>query len=62
MVCTFWQDMQRLKQYEQKINELRQSLRLPDYNLPHDRVPVTTLNDQERLKIIQKTILFNQGM
>ena len=55
------QDLQRLKQYEQKINELRQSLRLPDYNLPHDRVPATTLNDQERLKIIQKNNLVQPG-
>ena len=55
------QDLQRLKQYEQKINEQRQSLKLPDYNLLDDSVPATTLNDQERLKIIQKINLVQPG-
>lgn len=55
------QDLQRLKQYKQKINEQRQSLKLPDYNLLDDSVPATTLNDQERLKIIQKNNLVQPG-
>jgi len=55
------QDLQRFKQYEQKTNELRQSLKLPDYNLPHDRVPETTLSNQERLNIIQKNNLVQPG-
>jgi hypothetical protein len=55
------QDLQKFKQYEQKTNELRQSLKLPDYNLPHDRVPATALNAQERLKIIQKNKLVEPG-
>ena len=55
------QDRQKLKQYEQKTNELRQSLKLPDYNLPYDRVPETTLSNQERLNIIQKNNLVQPG-
>jgi hypothetical protein len=55
------QDRQKLKQYEQKTNELRQALNLPDYNLPHDRIPVTALNNQERLNIIQKNNLVQPG-
>jgi hypothetical protein len=55
------QDRQKLKQYEQKTNELRESLNLPDYNLPHDRVPETVLNNQERLSIIQKNNLLPSG-
>ena len=55
------QDRQKLKQYEQKTNELRQSLNLPDYNLPHDRVPETALSNQERLNIIQKNNLTQPG-
>jgi hypothetical protein len=55
------QDRQKLKQYEQKTNELRESLNLPDYNLPHDRVPETALNNQERLSIIQKNNLVQPG-
>jgi hypothetical protein len=55
------QDRQKLKQYEQKTNELRQSLNLPDYNLPHDRVPETSLSNQERLSIIQKNNLAQPG-
>lgn len=55
------QDRQKFKQYEQKTNELRQSLGLPDYNLPHDRVPETALSNQERLNIIQKNNLVQPG-
>lgn len=55
------QDRQKLKQYEQKTNELRESLNLPDYYLPHDRVPETALNNQERLSIIQKNNLVQPG-
>lgn len=55
------QDRQKLKQYEQKTNKLRQSLNLPDYNLPHDRVPETALSNQERLNIIQKNNLTQPG-
>ena len=55
------QDRQKLKQYEQKTNELRQSLNLPDYNLPYDRVPETALSNQERLNIIQKNNLIQPG-
>jgi hypothetical protein len=55
------QDRQKLKQYEQKTNELRQSLNLPDYNSPHDRVPETALSNQERLNIIQKNNLVQPG-
>ena len=55
------QDREKLKQYEQKTNELRQSLNLPDYNLPHDRVPETALSNQERLNIIQKNNLVQPG-
>jgi hypothetical protein len=55
------QDRQKLKQYEQKTNELRQSLNLPDYNLPHDRVPETALSNQDRLNIIQKNNLAQPG-
>jgi hypothetical protein len=55
------QDRQKLKQYEQKTNELRQSLNLPDYNLPYDRVPETTLSNQERLSMIQKNNLVRPG-
>ena len=55
------QDRQKLKKYEQKTNELRKSLNLPDYYLPHDRVPETALNNQERLSIIQKNNLVQPG-
>jgi len=55
------QDRQKLKQYEQKTNKLRQSLNLPDYNLPYDRVPETTLSNQERLSMIQKNNLVQPG-
>ena len=55
------QDRQKLKQYEQKTNELRQSLNLPYYNLPYDRVPETALSNQERLNIIQKNNLAQPG-
>jgi len=55
------QDRQKLKQYEQKANGLRQSLNLPDFNLPHDRVPETTLSNQERLNIIKKNNLVRPG-
>jgi hypothetical protein len=55
------QDRQKLKQYEQKTNKLRQSLNLPDYNLPHDPIPKTVLNNQERLNIIQKNNLVQPG-
>jgi hypothetical protein len=55
------QDRQKLKQYEQKTNELRQSLNLPEYNLPYDRVPETALSNQERLNIIQKNNLAQPG-
>lgn len=55
------QDRQKLKQYKQKTNELRQSLNLPDYNLPDDPIPKTALNNQERLNIIQKNNLARPG-
>lgn len=55
------QDRQKLKQYEQKTNKLRQSLNLPYYNLPYDRVPETALSNQERLNIIQKNNLAQPG-
>ena len=55
------QDRQKLKQYEQKTNELRKSLNLPDYNLPYDRIPETTLSNQERLSMIQKNNLVQPG-
>jgi hypothetical protein len=55
------QERQKVKQYEQKTNELRKSLSLPDYNLPYDRVPETALNNQERLNIIQKNNLVQPG-
>jgi len=55
------QDRQKLKQYEQKTNELRKFLNLPDYNLPYDRIPETTLSNQERLSMIQKNNLVQPG-
>jgi hypothetical protein len=55
------QDRQKLKQYKQKINELRQSLNLPDFNLPHDHIPEATLSNQERLSIIKKNNLVRPG-
>jgi hypothetical protein len=55
------QDRQKLKQYEQKTNALRQSLNLPDYTLPYESVPEAALNNQERLNIIQKNKLIQPG-
>ena len=55
------QDRQKLKQYEQKTNELRKSLNLPEFNLPHDPIPEAALNNQERLNIIQKKNLIKPG-
>ena len=55
------QDRQKLKQYEQKTNELRQSLNLPAYTLPYESVPEAVLNNQERLNIIQKNNLIQPG-
>jgi hypothetical protein len=55
------QERQKVKQHEQKRDKLRQSLNLPGYNLPHDRVPETALSNQERLNIIQKNNLAQPG-
>ena len=55
------QDRQKLKQYEQKTNALRQSLNLPDSILPYESVPEAALNNQERLNIIQKNKLIQPG-
>ena len=60
-VSSSFEDREKLKQYERKTNELRQSLNLPDYNLPYDRVPETALSNQERLNIIQKNNLAQPG-
>jgi hypothetical protein len=51
------QDRQKLKQYEQKTNELRQSLGLAEMDDLATYLPRTTLSDQERLNIIQKNNL-----
>lgn len=56
-----FEERQKLKQYEQKRNELRKSANLPDYYLPQDRLPKDILSDQERLNIIQKNNLVQPG-
>jgi hypothetical protein len=56
-----FQEQERITQYEQKLDKLRQSLNLPDYNLPHDRIPKTTLDNKERLEIIKQHDLVKPG-
>jgi hypothetical protein len=56
-----FKEQERITQYEQKLDKLRQSLNLPDYNLPHDRIPRTTLGDKERLEIVKQHNLIKPG-
>lgn len=56
-----FEEQERLTQYEQKLDKLRQSLNLPDYNLPHDRIPRTTLDNKKRLEIIKQHSLIKPG-
>lgn len=56
-----FEEQERITQYKQKLDKLRQSLNLPDYNLPHDRIPRTTLDNKKRLEIIKQHSLIKPG-
>jgi len=56
-----FEEQERITQYKQKLDKLRQSLNLPDYNLPHDRIPRTTLDNKKRLEIIKQHSLITPG-
>ncbi len=55
------EDLQKIKQYEQKTNSLRESLGLTQFDAITGNIPSSTLNEQERLNIIQRHNLVQPG-
>jgi hypothetical protein len=55
------EDLQKIKEYEQKTNSLRESLGLTQFDAITGNIPNSTLNEQERLNIIQRHNLVQPG-